>query len=481
MPAEMRSWLDQRERVLERAAELRDRQAAANTLQQRIQAYRQELSRLLVNLDQVPAGPQETLAALLDRCQRVTAQIQAERQEREQADAEVARLEGELHKARERPRLAGKELEAWRREWAQAIAPLGLTADATPEQVDEVLQQVDALFAKRQEAEQLAEALYAHLSQAGQNRATRKELEGQLESWRASRREAQDTIREADAELTELCRIAGCESPAQLEQVEQRWHERTKAREALRTVQENLRSIAPGVEADELARQAAEIDPDTLDGRLRELSGQIERAETERTAAITELGGLEEQRRRMDGSAAAAQAAEEAQSHLARIRTDAERYMHLRMAERMLRREIERYRREHQGPLLGRAGELFHRITLSSFTGLRAEYAADDKPVVAGIRPDGSTVGLDAMSDGTRDQLYLALRLASPERHVTSNEPMPFIVDDILIRFDDERSRATLEALAEFAARAQVLFFTHHRRLADLGETAGDGVYVHEL
>lgn len=415
MPAEMRSWLDQRERVLERAAELRDRQAAANTLQQRIQAYRQELSRLLVNLDQVPAGPQETLAALLDRCQRVTAQIQAERQEREQADAEVARLEGELHKARERPRLAGKELE------------------------------------------------------------------GQLESWRASRREAQDTIREADAELTELCRIAGCESPAQLEQVEQRWHERTKAREALRTVQENLRSIAPGVEADELARQAAEIDPDTLDGRLRELSGQIERAETERTAAITELGGLEEQRRRMDGSAAAAQAAEEAQSHLARIRTDAERYMHLRMAERMLRREIERYRREHQGPLLGRAGELFHRITLSSFTGLRAEYAADDKPVVAGIRPDGSTVGLDAMSDGTRDQLYLALRLASPERHVTSNEPMPFIVDDILIRFDDERSRATLEALAEFAARAQVLFFTHHRRLADLGETAGDGVYVHEL
>ena len=155
--------------------------------------------------------------------------------------------------------------------------------------------------------------------------------------------------------------------------------------------------------------------------------------------------------------------------------------MRLRLAERILRREIERYRREHQAPLLSRASELFGRITLGSFTGLRPEHGDNDTAVVVGVRPDGGGLGIGAMSDGTRDQLYLALRLASLERHVSRSEPMPFVVDDILIKFGDDRSRATLEALAEFAETAQVLFFTHHARLAAIAEAVGDGVYVREL
>ena len=42
------------------------------------------------------------------------------------------------------------------------------------------------------------------------------------------------------------------------------------------------------------------------------------------------------------------------------------------------------------------------------------------------------------MSDGTRDQLYLALRLATLEWRMETSEPMPFVVDDILIFSDNE-------------------------------------------
>ena len=48
---------------------------------------------------------------------------------------------------------------------------------------------------------------------------------------------------------------------------------------------------------------------------------------------------------------------------------------------------------------------------------------------------------MEGMSNGTRDQLYLALRLASLEKYMESSEPMPFIVDDILVDFDDECSQ----------------------------------------
>jgi uncharacterized protein YhaN len=79
-------------------------------------------------------------------------------------------------------------------------------------------------------------------------------------------------------------------------------------------------------------------------------------------------------------------------------------------------------------------------------------------------------VGVEGMSDGTRDQLYLALRLATLEQYLANHEPLPFIVDDILIQFDDQRAEAALQVLAELSAKTQVLFFTHHWRLVELAK-----------
>ena len=87
------------------------------------------------------------------------------------------------------------------------------------------------------------------------------------------------------------------------------------------------------------------------------------------------------------------------------------------------------------------------------------------------------------MSDGTADQLYLALRLASLERYLDQHDAPPFIVDDILIRFDDDRSVHTLKAPARLAKRMQVIFFTHHQHLLRMAEEhlpAGAWT-VHEL
>jgi uncharacterized protein YhaN len=81
-------------------------------------------------------------------------------------------------------------------------------------------------------------------------------------------------------------------------------------------------------------------------------------------------------------------------------------------------------------------------------------------------------VDVEGLSDGTRDQLYLALRLASLEHHARRGEPMPLVLDDILIHFDDDRARAALGALGEMAGCTQILFFTHHARLLELAREA---------
>jgi len=91
--------------------------------------------------------------------------------------------------------------------------------------------------------------------------------------------------------------------------------------------------------------------------------------------------------------------------------------------------------------------------------------------VLVGVRPGGrEIVGVGNMSEGTADQLYLATRMASLEAYLEQNEALPFVIDDILIQFDDERAVATLKVLGELSGRTQVIFFTHHRHLLELAK-----------
>ncbi len=186
----------------------------------------------------------------------------------------------------------------------------------------------------------------------------------------------------------------------------------------------------------------------------------------------------------MDGSDRAAEAEAQMQSLLARVRGDVDEYVRLRLASVLLKRAIERYREKNQGPVLQLASRTFAALTRGSFSGLRADYDERGKPVLVGIRADGrTTLGVQAMSDGTRDQLYLSLRIASLEHHLQANPPLPFIVDDILIQFDDDRAAAALQVLAELSDRTQVVFFTHHEHLIQLARqhVAADKLWVHRL
>ncbi len=64
-------------------------------------------------------------------------------------------------------------------------------------------------------------------------------------------------------------------------------------------------------------------------------------------------------------------------------------------------------------------------------------------------------------SDGTTDQLYLALRLAVAEE-LTKDAPL--VLDDALVRFDDKRLKEALNLLKSTAQEKQVILFTCQSR-----------------
>ena len=143
-----------------------------------------------------------------------------------------------------------------------------------------------------------------------------------------------------------------------------------------------------------------------------------------------------------------------------------EHYILKRAQAVTLRWAIEQYRERHQDPMLLRASELFSALTIGRYASLRIDNDGNS-PRLLGLRDDGRTVvEIGAMSEGTTDQLFLALRLAAVEQSVAAGIRLPFLADDLFVNFDDERSEAGFRVLAELAQSTQVLFFTHHPHLA---------------
>lgn len=155
-------------------------------------------------------------------------------------------------------------------------------------------------------------------------------------------------------------------------------------------------------------------------------------------------------------------AAEEEAKGLAR------QWVILKLAAYMLGTSMEAYRERQADPVMKRAGEIFSTLTGGRFARLVQDYGGDDELQLLAERLTGERVPIGGLSEGTGDQLYLALRLAFLEDYAARNEPAPLVVDDIFQTFDDDRTAAGLKALAGSSDRFQTVLFTHESSVVDI-------------
>ena len=59
-------------------------------------------------------------------------------------------------------------------------------------------------------------------------------------------------------------------------------------------------------------------------------------------------------------------------------------------------------------------------------------------------------------------QLFLAMRFALIEEYAKNAEPMPVVLDDILVNFDPERAKAACKVIINLSDRFQIIFLTCH-------------------
>jgi uncharacterized protein YhaN len=503
-PRDMRAWVRRYAEACRRGERCRDLLRVCSEHKQLSERLAQTLQQALRDTG-VEEPRDEPLSALFARAQQMLTRMTEITQRRSALSESIREQEAALVGAVEQRTQRRAELETWQAQWGKEASLLGLDSGSAPEEAAAVLEQLDQLFRSLDElhntrrrvqhiqadaeefnrearslvqkfAPELARLPEAEASerfvklyrQGKQAKLERERVDVKLVQLERALEESTQRREAAQAELDHLIRQAGVENLSELEGAEQRARRAQQLEGLIEQSEAVLVDLAThdGLTLAELLSQTHGANKEMLVSRLAEVEDDLSRLEEECRNADLDIDAYERGLERYDEQTAA-EAAQEVQARAAEAGGLVERYIELRLAAVLLDREIERYRESHQEPVVKLASGLFERLTVGEYSGLRV--GTDE---LLCVRKNAQEVEVEGLSEGVRYQLYLALRLATLEHYLAVSEPMPLVMDDVLIHFDDDRARAALQLFAELGRRSQVLLFTHHARLLELARDA---------
>lgn len=499
-PAAMLDWL----RDYETLRDLQRQDAANVALLQTTQASTESFERQLAEAFADASGsPSQFLTRA--REQVANARIAAAtRRQREtqlaQAEADLARIAGELS-------TATQQRETWQARWQTQLRELGFPADWTVETANKILsglhearseyeraQSLDERITQMQAGvdefdrqvaalcdainpqlrnvppEQAANDLHQQLDQAQQAQRDRTKLTIDCEK-RASRVTAkQRQAEKTTADITTLMAVAAAETEAEFlataDDAQRQAALQQQSRQALRDVaavrgDEDETSFAAALQASDL---------DELASRQRLLKQQIEENSALLEDTIKEASVEEAQLREMANSDRAADLQIELESLRRQLADQVDQWIPLVLAQTVLKQAVSKFEREHQPAVLEGVQRLFEQMTLGRYVTI--ERKLDEEGTLLVVDQAGQRKEPHQLSTGSREQLYLAIRLAFIQHYCRKQEPLPIVIDDVLVNFDLERARRTIQVLADFDPRVQIIFLTCHQHLVDVIRSA---------
>lgn len=504
-----RAWSMQRAQVLA-AENLADgARAAREVAREQIRAISTLLVEAISPIAAPFGGPDFEINALLAQARDVTAEIEAARNHHAKLESTVADLEDSSTRRADDVTDLEAQIATWESEWFAAMEAAHLRG-MTPEQARDALQQivglstileridslrrrisgmeeqvrhlderVDALadvFPRRNEESTLAYTarLSTALDANEQAARNRRDADAEVEAAELARQSALDEVSGVEADLAELYRIAAVGEFGDLERTVGKWALYRSLADEIVQMERHILGDSDGLPLDALTTEAAQNSPDKVLAEILDLESQINGALADVQQMVRHQQQAKDALDRIGLSSPAADAEFARQRALARLTEATERFLRVRIAERLLHWSVEKFRAEKQGPLLARANQLFEQLTLGRFDRLIVD-ADDGAPILKARRRDGTYVTVDGMSEGTVDQLYLSLRLAAVDLHLTNARSLPFIADDLIVNFDEERGAAALRALIELSTRTQVVFLTHHEFVASQACEVAEG------
>ena len=221
-----------------------------------------------------------------------------------------------------------------------------------------------------------------------------------------------------------------------------------------------------GFTAEQLLVELGDESPLELEDQGHALQQEIRQLETSERQELERMGALRKQIADWTEGNQSVRLATHLESVRAEFAQSVDRWAPLALADAMLHRAMKRFEEEHQPRLLRHVGDWLSRLTQGRYQSL--QQSSDEPGVIRVIDQQGKAKTPGQLSTGTREQLFLAIRLAYVADYAQKHEPLPLVLDDVLVNFDEDRAKETLSALQEFSQHCQILLLTCHRRTVEL-------------
>jgi uncharacterized protein YhaN len=200
-----------------------------------------------------------------------------------------------------------------------------------------------------------------------------------------------------------------------------------------------------------------------LDGEFEAVSKQLEALDRGLKDALERRGAMVEQQRAAAADHALATKQIELDVVEQQIARATDAWRERAAVSLFLERIREDYEKHRQPETLQEASGYLSQLTGGKYTRIWTPLAHD---ILFVDTADGQPLSVQVLSRGTREQLFVSLRLALVSAYARRGIHLPMILDDVFVNFDAGRTRIACRVLRDFARQGhQLLVFTCHEHV----------------
>ena len=335
---------------------------------------------------------------------------------------------------------------------------------------------LDELVAKIKEAEADGESWNTLKERLKAARKTRDLAKGKLENTKAQLEEAERKRNALEGKLEALREKLASFGDGSVDRGLEEVVERLDALNQARQLQAELEQNQPNL--DQVVDQIleAENDGETWDSLAEDVEAMDEGLQDIVNEELEQgelIGRLKSEIQNILKEETASQVQEEIELVQAQMLDARESRDRLFLLARLVQEADRRFRERHQPALLKQAGKYVDQITGGRYDRIVIGETGDKffslrDPANSQLRKMS-----DPFSQGIKEQVYFALRLAAIDHLDADKERLPLFLDEVVVNWDPQRLDGAFKLVEQVARQRQVFFFTCHEAMATRLEASG--------
>ena len=364
--------------------------------------------------------------------------------------------------------------------WQQRIKAIEKDIDEYVEAVEPLATAFDVTFDRNDSRTVAAAAdrLVELLESVQESVRKRDGAEVELEEAELQLEERKNDLEKAEEELGQLLQSGGAEDAEEFRVRAELSARRTSLEVKALSAHNRLQRLSgPGEALERLRADLTDTDPQSIDDAIAALEDERDNADAQISERDTERGAMQREVKALVGEEESSRLRMERHVLLEQIKGHAREWARLTLAQNLLEEARRKFERERQPGVVRHAEKFFTQITDGRY---RQVYAPLGEQTITVTDADGQTKQPSELSRGTREQLFLSLRFGLIRELGQRTEPLPVVVDEVLVNFDPERALRAAVAFTELSSTNQVLVFTCHPTVVELFRNAASEVGIEE-